>query len=150
MVGIKTVTKMEAYMILGDDPQKEYRRLAVIHHPDKGGNVDDFNRIREAYEALTKEDLTAEHELLAQLFLQELDFDKVCACLNKMEELCNITINSIPEKALRLKQARSKARGFLISVLESAILELNEERRTAQTSISEIKKARTLLNNLYT
>ncbi len=29
-----------------------YRRLAMVHHPDRGGDADSFRRIRAAYEAL--------------------------------------------------------------------------------------------------
>ncbi len=31
---------------------KQYRKLAAIHHPDKGGNRDDFIAIRQAYEVI--------------------------------------------------------------------------------------------------
>ena len=34
------------------DVRKAYRRLAVIHHPDKGGDADKFKEITEAYEVL--------------------------------------------------------------------------------------------------
>ena len=147
------MNRSEAESILGiDDPQKEFRRLAVIHHPDKNGGVESemFHKIRDAYEALTKEETTAEHDLLAQLWLQELDVVKVFACLDKMEATCYETINAIPAKKEKLQQARPKAKGFLTQVLESAINNLREEKRVAQNSISEIKKARILLNDLYT
>ena len=32
--------------------KQSYRRLAALHHPDKGGRQDDFIQIREAYEVL--------------------------------------------------------------------------------------------------
>lgn len=147
------MNRSEAEKILGtDDPQKEFRRLAAIYHPDKNGGKEseDFHKIRDAYETLTKEDTTAEHDLLAQLFLQELDIPKVFSLLDTMEAKCYETINALPEKTLKLKSARPKAKGFLQGVLESAISNLNEEKRTAQNSISEIKKARILLNDLYT
>lgn len=51
---------MDKYSILGvkptDDPatiKKAYRRLASKHHPDKGGDPDQFRKIQEAYEAIT-------------------------------------------------------------------------------------------------
>jgi len=34
--------------------KKAYRRLSLQHHPDKGGNADDFVRIHEAYETLSR------------------------------------------------------------------------------------------------
>lgn len=144
------MNRVEAQEILGDEPHKRYRELSKIHHPDAGGNIDDFNRIRDAYETLTKEEPTAEYDLLAQLFLQALDHEKVLAQLAAMEASCYETINALPAKALRLKQARPKAKGFLMQILESAIKNLDEEKRHAQRSISEIKKARILLENLYT
>jgi hypothetical protein len=47
----------EWWEILGVDPDADrqtvvnaYRALAKIHHPDAGGNPEDFKRLREAYE----------------------------------------------------------------------------------------------------
>lgn len=144
------MNRSEARKILGDNPQKTFRSLSKICHPDIGGNPEEFHKLRDAYETLTKEDTTAEHDLLAQLFLQELDIPKMFSLLDTMEAKCYETINSIPAKKDLLKQARPKAKGFLQGVLESAIANLDEEKRTARTSISEIKKARILLNDLYT
>jgi len=144
------MSRQEARKILGDDPHKTFRALSKIHHPDAGGNVDDFNRIRDAYESLTKEEPTAEHDLLGQLFLQELDADKVFVLLDTMEAKFYETINAIPARALKLKQARPKARGFLMTVLEYAISNLEEEKRTAKNGIAEVKRARDLLKDLYT
>lgn len=36
-----------------DDIKKAYRRLAGIHHPDKGGNTAEFQKIQQAYETLS-------------------------------------------------------------------------------------------------
>ena len=35
------------------DIRKAYRRLSLIHHPDKGGQSNVFNTIHAAYEILT-------------------------------------------------------------------------------------------------
>ena len=35
-----------------DDIKKAYRRLCLIHHPDKGGSNDEFIKINEAYNEL--------------------------------------------------------------------------------------------------
>lgn len=34
--------------------KKAYRRMALKHHPDRGGNPDDFKKIKDAYETATK------------------------------------------------------------------------------------------------
>ena len=31
-----------------------YRKLAMLHHPDRGGNIATFQKIKEAYERLLK------------------------------------------------------------------------------------------------
>lgn len=36
-----------------DEIKKAYRKLCMIHHPDKGGNADTFLRVQEAYDSLT-------------------------------------------------------------------------------------------------
>ena len=50
------------YEILGieeqasqDDIKKAYRKLAIQHHPDKGGDENKFKEINEAYEVLGDE-----------------------------------------------------------------------------------------------
>ena len=35
-----------------DEIKKAYRKLAVEHHPDKGGNEDTFKKISEAYDTI--------------------------------------------------------------------------------------------------
>lgn len=51
---------MDYYKILGvprgaseEQIKKAYRKLAMKHHPDRGGNEAEFKRIKEAYEALS-------------------------------------------------------------------------------------------------
>jgi curved DNA-binding protein len=51
---------MNPYQILGlnpganeDEVKKAYRKLAMKHHPDRGGDEAEFKRIKEAYEILT-------------------------------------------------------------------------------------------------
>lgn len=39
---------------LDSDIRKAFRRLASKHHPDKGGSTEEFQRIKEAYEVLSK------------------------------------------------------------------------------------------------
>lgn len=51
---------MDYYQILGvnknastDDIKKAYRKLASIHHPDKGGDTSKFQQIQQAYDILS-------------------------------------------------------------------------------------------------
>jgi len=51
---------MDYYSTLGvaknattDDIKKAYRRMAGIHHPDKGGDTAEFQKIQQAYETLS-------------------------------------------------------------------------------------------------
>lgn len=37
-----------------DELRKEYRRLAVLHHPDKGGSTQDMQEINNEYDILSK------------------------------------------------------------------------------------------------
>ena len=54
---------MDYYSILGvarnaspEDIKKSYKRLSMKHHPDRGGNNDDFIKVQQAYEVLSKSD----------------------------------------------------------------------------------------------
>lgn len=60
--------RKDYYSILGvskdasaDDIKKAYRKLATKHHPDKGGDVNKFQEIQEAYEILSDPDKRAEY-----------------------------------------------------------------------------------------
>src|SRR5205085_2549179 len=53
------MAKRDYYEVLGvgksaspDEIKKAFRRLAVEHHPDRGGNEEKFKEINEAYEIL--------------------------------------------------------------------------------------------------
>ena len=57
------------YKILGinksatqDDIKKAYRKLAMKHHPDRGGNVDEFQKIEEAYRVLSNEETRYQYD----------------------------------------------------------------------------------------
>ena len=50
---------MDYYQVLGvdktasqDDIKRAYRRLASKHHPDRGGDAEEFKRVQEAYDTL--------------------------------------------------------------------------------------------------
>ena len=60
---------MDFYQTLGvsrdatkEDIRKAYRKLAMEHHPDKGGDVSKFQAISEAYETLGDENKRAQYD----------------------------------------------------------------------------------------
>jgi DnaJ-class molecular chaperone len=46
-----------------DDIKKAFRKLAVTHHPDKGGNEEKFKEISHAYEVLTDDEKKRHYDL---------------------------------------------------------------------------------------
>lgn len=55
------MTRKAALQFLGllpgsteEEIKKSYRKLAMVHHPDRGGNEAEFKKLQEAYELLTK------------------------------------------------------------------------------------------------
>lgn len=36
-----------------DEVRAAYKRLAMKHHPDRGGSIDEFRRIKSAFDALS-------------------------------------------------------------------------------------------------
>jgi molecular chaperone DnaJ len=51
-----------------DDIKKAFRKLAQKHHPDKGGNADEFKKITEAYSVLSDERKRREYDSYGQTF----------------------------------------------------------------------------------
>ena len=41
-----------------DEIKKKYKKLAFVHHPDRGGNPEEFKKITEAYNFLLQADNT--------------------------------------------------------------------------------------------
>jgi curved DNA-binding protein len=59
---------MDYYKTLGvarnatdEEIKKAYRKLAMTHHPDRGGDEEAFKKIKEAYEKLTADDANSVH-----------------------------------------------------------------------------------------
>lgn len=64
---------MDLYKILeispkanADEIKKAYRKLALKHHPDRGGSSETFGRIATAYGVLSNEKLRAEYDRRVQ------------------------------------------------------------------------------------
>ena len=62
------MTKNEARIILGvgsnptaDELKKAYRKMAMKHHPDKGGDEEEFKKLNSAYHLLTTGKTTTTH-----------------------------------------------------------------------------------------
>ena len=47
-----------------EEIKKKFRKLAVQHHPDKGGNVDKFKEITNAYEILSDENKRKQYDMI--------------------------------------------------------------------------------------
>lgn len=70
------------YQILGvqenatqDEIRKEYRKLALKHHPDKGGSEEEFKKISEAYETLSDENKRKEYDTKRKFGSFDNNFD---------------------------------------------------------------------------
>lgn len=68
---------MDYYKILGvarnateEEIKKAYRKLAMTHHPDRGGDEEAFKKIKEAYEKLTADDANSGVRNLHEMFRQ--------------------------------------------------------------------------------
>lgn len=54
--------------ISAEDLKKQYRKLAMEHHPDRGGSEDKFKEITEAYTALNANAQKSTDDILNDLF----------------------------------------------------------------------------------
>lgn len=83
-----------------DDIKKAYKKLALQHHPDKGGNQDIFSKIREAYEVLSDDEKRRQYDTFSQ-FGNHQQFNPF-----DILKQFNININSTTPEAVKLKDIR--------------------------------------------
>jgi DnaJ-class molecular chaperone len=76
-----------------EDIKKKFRKLAVQHHPDKGGDVDKFKEITNAYEILSDEtkrnqyDMIGDNENLKDIFNNAEGFPFGMNAMHAMHEM---------------------------------------------------------------
>ena len=65
-----------------------YRKLAVIHHPDKGGDSEKFKKISRAYEILTDKDKRSNYDnsFLEDMYINYTDPDKIFEMVMKKSD----------------------------------------------------------------
>jgi len=92
------------YQVLGllpnatkDDIRKAYKKLALKHHPDKGGSPEEFKKITDAYEILTQEPTGMniqrqlnDHFHTISVTLEDLHIRKVVKLKLKLDE-CDVS-----------------------------------------------------------
>ena len=50
-----------------DDIKKAYRKEALVKHPDRGGNKEEFQKMQAAYEVLSDPDKRAHYDATGQV-----------------------------------------------------------------------------------
>ena len=63
--------------VTGSEIKKAYRKLAMEHHPDKGGNEDTFKKINEAYSVLSDTHKRRMHDLGRDIDQVPIDSDEI-------------------------------------------------------------------------
>ena len=54
-----------------EEIKKHYRKYALLHHPDKGGDEEQFKLIREAYETLMDPILRHQYDMVSEFLYFE-------------------------------------------------------------------------------
>jgi len=60
-----------------DDIKKAYRELAKLHHPDKGGEMEKFTKINEAYEILSDDEKRKAYDKKVQKVIRSVRVKKI-------------------------------------------------------------------------
>ena len=69
---------MNPYLVLGVDKnatnkdiKQSYRKCAIKHHPDKGGDADKFKEVSEAYEILSTKEKRQQYDAFGSVHMDE-------------------------------------------------------------------------------
>ena len=54
-----------------EEIKKQYKKLALEHHPDRGGDSDIFKQISEAYQTLSEPQKRKEYDNLKNFFINQ-------------------------------------------------------------------------------
>lgn len=137
---------MSLYEVLGvsstatlEEIKKAYRKKAVETHPDSNPNrVEEFNKIQEAYDVLSDEELRANYDAgkatTKVLTLDEFAIRWILTNLRK----CFISGYSLRETVRLLKQTNAKEKQILVEKFRG----LNDLTKRISSSIKSLEKAK--------
>ena len=111
---------------------KRYRELALLHHPDKGGDAESFKRLHQAYEVLVKEfsNASSESSLESELKL--------------MDELAEFYAAA----AKRYKRLIDRRESFWAKGYKSLLDDVEKFRARLQTKLARAEKAKPIIQEL--
>lgn len=142
-----------------EEIKKAYKRLAAKHHPDKGGDTEEFERIKDAYDHLAgkKTELSPVDDYLMSLF------DKFCEVPGDIVKTINRHLNKENDEAVafiessriklkklnkRLNRVKAKKGTNLYKlVIENRINLLNHSIQTAEAQLKVVRETLTALDN---
>lgn len=102
------------------DIKKSYRKLAMSHHPDRGGDEDEFKEITLAYELLSdaerkeKFDRTGEQE--KQDSLEDQAMQLIAVIFSQLIDAAEFNGNYVAEVKQQLKHLKVKAERSVVSL----------------------------------
>ena len=100
-----------------DDIKKSYRKLALQHHPDKGGNEETFKKISEAYDILSDENKRRQYDMSSSNPFGQQSF-------NPFDMFQNMNININPSTPQEVKLSDTQ---FTLPIhLEDSIRGINK------------------------
>jgi DnaJ-class molecular chaperone len=130
------IMKKTFYDILGlpenataEEIKKAYRNLSLVHHPDKGGDEEEFNAILKAYETLIDYDLRAE-------------YDKYGASREKIQNIATAIFKDIMKlNPTNIEESLEDSRIEDIVRIDQSIENLQKESDSLDGIIKRIKEA---------